>query len=413
MKRAALVRKTREAADLFPLGTGLEDYAVLKERVGKVFVEGRRRVETELVRMRYHTGLLINEHLRLNNGRAEYGTKAVLKLEKDSGVDFSELQRYAKFAHVYPIVGGRPPLAFNLPWQSYRKLMVISGDDQRQQMTREAEKNEWPFEKIEARVAFLVGKERGEAGPLPCLPKVSLGSLNTYRVIAVPNLHSGEEELLLDLGFSRRQEMDLFGQVKFAADTIVTSVKEKNGSYSLRPQKDASRGTSPESLLYTYKAYVERVIDGDTLKLDVRQGFGQRFSDKFRLKGIDCPELDSSDELSKTRRALLGAKGDKCTPSATKKADPSLNIRTLQGGEGQAAKRFVESELAKAEYVMIKSTVSGNKEKYGRYLVDVFYQKPGPLPQNVGGRGESLATNPWIYLNQLLLDKGHAVRVRN
>ena len=80
---------------------GFRDYAVLKARVRDLLVLGRRRVEKEFLLLRYQTGLLINEHLRLNNDRAAYGTKALL--------------RYSVFARAYPIQGGRPELKFNLP----------------------------------------------------------------------------------------------------------------------------------------------------------------------------------------------------------------------------------------------------------------------------------------------------------
>ncbi len=115
-----------------------------------------------------------------------------------------------------------------------------------------------------------------------------------------------------------------------------------------------------EDVLYTYKAYVEKVLDGDTLKLEFELGFGSRKQETIRLNHIDCPELN--------------------TP------------------EGQAAKRFVERELSACEFITVKS-VRTRKEKWGRYLGDVFYQKEG--------KGKL------VYLNQLLLDKGHAVRVRN
>jgi len=36
--------------------------------------------------------------------------------------------------------------------------------------------------------------------------------------------------------------------------------------------------------------------------IDVRKGFGERFSDTFRLKGIDCPELDTPEGQARKRR---------------------------------------------------------------------------------------------------------------
>ena len=347
---SALV-KSKAGGKGFELAKGLEDYAVLKARVEEVFVEGRRRIERELVRMRYHTGLLINEHVRLNHGRAEYGSKALLRLEKDFDVDESELRRYSVFARAYPIQGGRPELAFNLPWQHYRKLMVIADDDERIRVTREAEKNDWPFEKVEARVRYLVGKDKDEDAP-PRLPRVPLGPFFTYKVIRVASLDAPAGELLLDLGFKHRLEMGLFKPTRFSEGTIVTG---DGSSLSLTKAEGAN-----DDSLYTYKALVETVVDGDTFKLNFLPGFGNRKGETIRLNHIDCPELD--------------------TP------------------EGKAAKRFVERELAGCGFLTVKS-VRTRKEKWGRYLADVFYAR--------WGKG------PLVYLNQLLLDKGHAVKVRN
>ena len=161
----------------------------------------------------------------------------------------------------------------------------------------------------------------------------------------------GPAPLLLDLGFKHRLERGLFfPRARFSEGTIVTAAE---GAFTLVKAEGAS-----DDLLYTYKARVEDVVDGDTLKVDFHLGLGSRKGETLRLNHIDCPELN--------------------TP------------------EGKAAKRFVEHELSGSEFITVKS-VKTRKEKWGRYRGDVFYARKG--------RG------PLIYLNQLLLDKGHAVRV--
>ncbi len=345
----------------FALDKALADYAVLKARGEEVLIAGRRRIEKEFLLMRYHTGLLINEHVRLNEARAVYGTQAIAKLEKDFDIDQSELQRYAKFAKSYPIVGSRPQLAFNLPWGHYRKLMVIQGDELRDKLTAQAEKHAWSYEEVEAKVRYAIGKNREEK-PEP-LPPVTLGPFHTYRIIRPESIHGEKRELLLDRGFSMKKEMNQFKE-KFPEGTIVTSVRKgdryKLSAFSPQPSASSDSRLNAESFLYTYKAYVTDVIDGDTLKVDFRLGFGDRKGETIRLNHIDCPELN--------------------TP------------------EGKAAKRFVESELAGCEFITVKS-VRTRKEKWGRYLGEVFYARKNKVPL--------------IYLNQLLLDKGLAVRVRN
>lgn len=101
--------------------------------------------------------------------------------------------------------------------------------------------------------------------------------------------------------------------------------------------------------LYTYAAEVIKVIDGDTLDLDILVGFKLRLEHRVRLRGINCPEMSSS--------------------------------------KGQKAKAFVEDELnacmveanpAKGQFaprplVVIKTYKRG---LYGRYIIDLFY-RPG------------------------------------
>jgi micrococcal nuclease len=328
------------------LNLALRDYAVLKARVHEVLILGRKRMEQEFMRMRYDTGLLINEHVRLNGDRADYGAKAVLKLEKDFDIDHTELNRYAQFARSYRIGGDRRQLELNLPWMSYRKLMIVQNAEQRWALTLEAEKNEWPFEKIEARVRYATGKDNDEKKP-PRLPLVCLGPFYTYKI----NPSEGSsKELFVDLGFGHELEMSLFKTAApFPAETIVTSSGEIGRL--LRKVDGAT-----EEVLYTFKAAVLNILDADTLKLRFLLGHGNRHRETIRLNHINCPELD--------------------TP------------------EGRAAKRFIESELAGCDFITVKS-VRTKKEKWGRYLGDVFYAR-----KNKG---------PLIYLNQLLLDKGHAV----
>ena len=55
--------------------------------------------------------------------------------------------------------------------------------------------------------------------------------------------------------------------------------------------------------MYTYKAEVIRVIDGDTVVLNIDLGFKIHHITPCRLAGINAPELNSKDE--KTRAAAV------------------------------------------------------------------------------------------------------------
>ncbi len=114
---------------------------------------------------------------------------------------------------------------------------------------------------------------------------------------------------------------------------------------------------------YTYAAIIERVIDGDTLLVLIEAGFRIVVRDRLRLRGINCPEVG--------------------TP------------------EGDRAKKFVEKLLPVGSIIVLKSH-KDRTDIHGRFVVDVFYK------QGVEDAREIIQDG--AYLNQELLDKGHATR---
>ena len=120
-----------------------------------------------------------------------------------------------------------------------------------------------------------------------------------------------------------------------------------------------------ETPSYTYAATVDRVIDGDTLSVLVDVGFGIIMHDKLRLRGIDCPELG--------------------TP------------------EGERAKRFVVGLLPVGSTIVLKSHKT-KTDNHGRFVADIFFKTGANSPNEIIQGG--------VYLNQHLLDEGHAVRMK-
>ena len=59
--------------------------------------------------------------------------------------------------------------------------------------------------------------------------------------------------------------------------------------------------------MFEYTAIVVRIVDGDTVDLDVDLGFKTRRKDRFRLEGIDTPEVRTKDKIEKA--AGLAASG--------------------------------------------------------------------------------------------------------
>lgn len=92
--------------------------------------------------------------------------------------------------------------------------------------------------------------------------------------------------------------------------------------------------------MYEYKATVKRIIDGDSLVLDIDLGFYMFMNEtKIRLYGLDTPEMNSE--------------------------DPLLRL------QGVLATRYLFDNLQVGDKVTIK-TVLDKREKYGRLLATVF-----------------------------------------
>ena len=139
---------------------------------------------------------------------------------------------------------------------------------------------------------------------------------------------------------------------------------------------DTTGVTFTDTPSYTYAATVERVVDGDTLCVAVAVGFGITVHEKLRLRGIDCPEMK--------------------TP------------------EGKRAKRYVARRLPTGATIIIKSRKT-TVDLHGRFVVDVLY-KNGSAQH--GARNDGADATPediivgGVYLNQELLDSGHATRMK-
>ena len=90
--------------------------------------------------------------------------------------------------------------------------------------------------------------------------------------------------------------------------------------------------------MYTYKATVKSIYDGDTIRVDIDLGFGIIFKDQaLRLLGIDTPE-----------------------------------VRGEERSQGLISKKFVEERIPAGSVIKI-ITERDRKEKFGRYLATVFY----------------------------------------
>jgi endonuclease YncB( thermonuclease family) len=349
--------------------SAVSSYAQLRLKVRAALLEGQYKIEAQKLQTYWHTGKHLHEHLFLHEDRSDYGKNVIERLANDLEISetllYQCLQGYRAFKNLYARTNSQfvPP-----SWAHLRAAMRVPDAKKRLALLEKASAEEWTSRELEIEVRNHRWAERisDSGGKKPAsLPSVKLGPFHTYQVIRPETVHEGERGLLLDCGFSFKKELSQFPGVKFPEGTIVQSLRNARGIYSLEK-------VPADSVLYTYKAFVVKVIDGDTLKVDFRLGFGDRKGETIRLNHIDCPEIS--------------------TP------------------EGKAAKRFVEAQLSGCDFITVKS-VKTRKEKWGRYLGDVFLPKTRSQKQQKSDL--SPLTSGFIYLNQLLIDKGYAVKVRN
>lgn len=85
---------------------------------------------------------------------------------------------------------------------------------------------------------------------------------------------------------------------------------------------------------------VSKVVDGDTIDVDIDLGFSISYSQRLRLAGIDTPESRTTDRFEKTL--------------------------------GIESKEYLKSKLKDAKDIVVKTEKPDSSEKYGRILGWLF-----------------------------------------
>ncbi|MBP9854776.1 MAG: thermonuclease family protein [Candidatus Omnitrophica bacterium] len=363
-------------------------YQPLLKQIKKTLLDGQARIEAERVRTYWETGRIIHTHILKNKDRADYGAQVVKQLGADLGYNVRILQYCLQFARTYvrpPIVNGRA----QFKWTHYRELLSVTDPEARGRLEERAARHQWSAEELGLQIRESTGGSRTtdvkkKSPPAQGLLTPIRGQLYTYRFVSRPVLGDNPEgrELLLDLGFGVFKDIDARVAAKFTDQQIVES-RVKDGQYTF------ASGERNAKDLFTYRAYIEKVVDGDTLKVRIDQGFDIWNRQILRLRDIDCPEVGTK--------------------------------------EGDEVKNFVRSLLKEASLIVLRSSRS---DKYDRYLADVFIpqdnttnpinstnsKNPTNSTNSTNSKNPTNSINPTnstndIYLNNLLLEKGYASRM--
>ncbi len=113
-----------------------------------------------------------------------------------------------------------------------------------------------------------------------------------------------------------------------------------------------------EPYVYRLKAMV-KVVDGDTVDLELDLGFSITLRQRVRLTGLDAPEIHSKDPAEKAR--------------------------------GQESLAFVSQWFQQPGPVLVRTT---KEEKYGRMLADCYREGAPSLCSELLERGLAVPYNP-------------------
>ena len=338
-------------------------YAEIVDIYSKASSELELSKKKILNRAYWNIGRRIVDEEQKNPNRADYGDKLIARLSADLSAKFGKgfsttnLKYMRQYYKAFPI----GQTSDQLPWSAYQVLSGVKDKEARERFEEKAIRNDWSVRDLKNNLIregfeveaisdpYVMEDGNGSQGE-PAQMDEQRGLLYTYRIRFAPVDESKEMKPMIDCGFTLLRGLPP-GSLEHGHDGMI--VESLDGNFS---RTDAKEGE-----LYTYKAQLERVIDGDTIIAVIDVGFGSWMRQKLRLRGLDCPELTTT--------------------------------------RGQLAAQHVERELKPCDFIIVKTYKS---DKYDRYLTDLFYHKRERDPVKVAAEG--------AWLNRELLRQGLANR---
>lgn len=255
--------------------------------------------------------------------KRETGT-GINTIAQETGIVEATLQRFVRFYRYYPKGYEESIGGKPLMWGHYMAVLYLRDVKERQWYLEQAAANEWSTHELRRRVRN-----------------------NFYESASSPD----------------PQGPSLSGEPGPGGAGVLNKIDQK---------------------FYTYSARVLKVVDADTLTVEVDVGFSMRYETKLRLRGINAAEKGTKlgDEAKGFVEMELGFVSQ----------NPSTPDSQTETGE--------PGHWGTGALVVLRSYKS---EKYGRFLADVWYLRGESDPEVILAKGK--------FLNQVLLDNGYAQKV--
>jgi len=304
----------------------LTDLSSLCESCPSLFAKPAEN-DPRRVELYWQMGRRIVDVVQQGKERGAYGQKVLLQLSRDLtekyGPGFKD--RTVRYIRRFAITYSREALRPGLQWSHYRALLAI--DDP---ATRRALEDRVLAENLnKVQLMTLIAQETLHVA-FSYTPRASAPGI--FKIVINPQ----SNRPLLDLGFNVTREQAIKG-VRDLAD----------GEYLVMTGEKFSRVSCESGARYCYPATVLKVVDGDTVKMRMRLGFGMCIDESMRLRGVDAAEIDTD--------------------------------------EGKKAHRAIQKLLKNAAQITV---FTWSHDRYGRYIADLIADG--------------------VYINKALVESGHA-----
>jgi len=233
-------------------------YQTLTSFIKNEIVNSKKKIEHTKITAYWKIGQAISKHLLHHSDRAEYGEHLFERLATDLEIAETVLRNTVRFHQTFPI----PRTYTELEWNHYQTLLTIKDDNKRLEWQRRCVNKQLSVRELKKQLALKFPKTPPLKNPTEIHQIVfKRGELTTFTLAKNVKIAPKKKSVFVDFGFNIIRE--------------IKSTQKLSAMISKTPQ-------------YTYKAYVERIIDGDTLWSQIDCGFETLTRQKLRLCGIDC-----------------------------------------------------------------------------------------------------------------------------
>ena len=250
--------------------SSVETYGQLVQAIRETQAANQPPAKQGMVREAWTIGKLIETHVAQHKLWGNYSQEVDQWLARDVHLTLRELQEKRYFARIYP----ENAPSYDLGWGHYYEMLDVKDAQLREEMAKKAEQGKWPREKLREELKKVLPEKMPEE---KSLPSPALGKLNVYPIVKAED----GRRLKIDLGFN----MDLNvpeGSNLQEGDFVSPAAAGRGPLHALR---------ATQNDLHNYPATVIQVLDGDTLDARVDLGFELTTTQRFRLRGLDAPEL--------------------------------------------------------------------------------------------------------------------------